>query len=563
MKKIFILLLLLATLTALSCGSNGAGPANVPPGENPGIASVIRLLAAQYIAQVNASIYLRAKVLDGNGLPVTNKTVTFTNLSAIGTMSSPSAARASSSTTFTAVTDSNGIASAKLDSGTSGFITIQAATDSGAGQIVAKNTVYFSTYSLTYPTSSTNASTLMIDVDSNSNGIYNEQADYWLFKSSGDNKASIRVTILDSSNMPVANTTITFGADSASATFPQGNTKTTDKNGQAINLVNVASSIITSYTIPLNITASAANGAANMTTLFLSPVVIDTTASHITATPSTVTTTGTSAINAIVMLNTGDYAPDATTVNFTATCGTVTPFAQTTSGVAPATFTPPAEQKKCTVIATVGATTVGTTDITSTTTLIVSPVAQTITDTGAAQFTIAGGTAPYKITTSDTSLNPSLSSVSSSGGTFTVTVPYGTKAKTVVYTIIDSVGTVVTATLTVMVTPPTPPATPQVLAISPSAVTVSKAVSPVITFIISGGTGPYSATSSNVACAFNDNGAGGGTAGNGIKDGTEGGTWTGANINVTISAACTQTSASITAADSAAKTAVAAITIGP
>lgn len=493
MKKFLILLLLLASVSTLSCGSGGAGPANLPVGENPGIASVIRLLAAQYIAQVKASIYLKAKVLDGNGLPVANETVTFEILPAQG-----STAGILSSTT--APTNTDGIASVRLDSTTPGFVTVQAKIGSGAGQVQSvRNTFYFSDYALTPPTPP--PPTLLLEIDGNGNGIYNETDDYTLFKSSGDNQAIIRATVRDAYNMPLS-TTVTFGSDSAYATFPQGNTKTTDKNGQAVVLLKVNSTVITSYATTLNITASAANGAANITTIFLNPVTIDRNKSSITATPSIIALNGTSTINTIVLLNTGGPAPDATAVNFTSDCGTITPFAQTTGGVATATFTAPATPKTCTVSAIVSGTQIGTgVNITATTALIVSPASQTITDNGPAEFTIAGGAPPYKITSSDTSLSPSLSTISSSGATFTVTVPYGTKAKTVTYTIIDSAGTVVIATLTVAVTPTTP-APVTAMTVNPSTMTLtglSSGTADNSSFTITGGTAPYTVYSSNTA----------------------------------------------------------------
>lgn len=472
MKKILLMLLLLTSIGTLSCGSGGAGPANVPPGENPGIASVIRLQAAQYIAQINASIYLRAKVLDGNGLPVPNKTVTFTNLSTIGTLSSS-----------TVNTDASGIASVKLDSTISGFLTIQASMDSGAGQIFSKNTVYFSPEFLIWPTPVVLPPTLRIDIDSNNNGIYNETADYTMLNNSANTQALVRVTVLDGYNSPVANTTVTFNSDSTYATFPQGNTKATDKNGQAVVLLKVTPPVITSYTTTLNITASAANGAASMTTIFLSPVVIATNTSHITATPSTVALNGTSTINAYVLLNTGAPAPDATTVNFTADCGTVTPFAQTTAGVAPATFTAPSTPGTCKVSASVGAATIGSVNITATTALTVSPLAMTIAAGDTAAFTISGGVAGYKITSSNPSFPASTSSVSTSGGTFSVTAPAVGTATTVTYTIIDSAGAVATATLTI---------NPNVSSfyLLPASATITVGGS--VTMFINGGTSPYS-----------------------------------------------------------------------
>jgi hypothetical protein len=135
MKKIIILLALLAlSFGTFSCGG-GAGSSNEPSGESPGVPFVVKLLPAQYIAQTNAFIYLNAKVLDGNGAPVKNVPVTFTNLSSTGTLisaSSTSGVKTTSSSTV-ANTNSLGIARIKLYSTTDGFATVQAEVNTGAG----------------------------------------------------------------------------------------------------------------------------------------------------------------------------------------------------------------------------------------------------------------------------------------------------------------------------------------------------------------------------------------------------------------------------------------------
>jgi len=84
MKKIIILSVLLAlSLFSFNCGG-GSGSSSSPKGENPGEPSVVQLLPSHYVAQTNSSITLYSKVLDGNGAPVKNIPVSFTNLSPIG-----------------------------------------------------------------------------------------------------------------------------------------------------------------------------------------------------------------------------------------------------------------------------------------------------------------------------------------------------------------------------------------------------------------------------------------------------------------------------------------------
>src|SRR4030065_1681429 len=91
-KKILFTLSLLSILVILSgCGGGGGGGSvSAPPGTNPGVPSVIKLLDVQNIAQTNSSIYLKAKVLDGNGTPVINQPVYITIISGVGTLSAAS-----------------------------------------------------------------------------------------------------------------------------------------------------------------------------------------------------------------------------------------------------------------------------------------------------------------------------------------------------------------------------------------------------------------------------------------------------------------------------------------
>ncbi|MEF9427491.1 MAG: hypothetical protein L0956_10135, partial [Candidatus Mariimomonas ferrooxydans] len=80
-KKILLSIALFTIIVSLAgCGGSGSGSSSEPEGVNPGIPSVIQLLSTNSVAQTNADIQLKAKVLDGNGNPVKNETVTFTNL---------------------------------------------------------------------------------------------------------------------------------------------------------------------------------------------------------------------------------------------------------------------------------------------------------------------------------------------------------------------------------------------------------------------------------------------------------------------------------------------------
>jgi hypothetical protein len=69
---------------------------------------------------------------------------------------------------------------------------------------------------------------------------------------------------------------------------------------------------------------------------------------------------------------------------------------------------------------------------------------------GTATFTVRGGVPGYTITSDDLSLPPDQTTVTNSGDTFTVTVPALTRAKTVEFTVRDSVGSTVTATVDII-----------------------------------------------------------------------------------------------------------------
>jgi hypothetical protein len=336
-----------------NCGG-GSGSSNSPKGENPGEPSIVQLLPAQFVAQTNSIITLHAKVLDGNGAPVNNIPVSFTNLSPIGILNAT-----------TAQTNNAGIATVTLKSTTSGFSTVQAEVNKGTGQVRVRKTVYFSLFDMILPTPSEPPSpslTLAVDGDNDKN--FNEADDLILFQSSTDNQVIVKAKVYNSSGRVVSGSAVTFGADSLEASFPLGNIKTTDGNGEAFVLVQVDPIAIRNLETVLNITAEADNGASNMVSLFLKPITVSASSSSLFANPTVIAPGRTSDLTATVKLSTGGVPPDGTTVSFTSTCGTVTPFAQTTNGVAPAVFTAPAEEGPCTLTATAGGVTIGRVDVT-------------------------------------------------------------------------------------------------------------------------------------------------------------------------------------------------------
>ena len=245
MKKIIILSVLLAlSLFSFNCGG-GSGSSDSPRGENPGEPSIVQLLPSHFIAQTNSAIILHAKVLDGNGAPVNNISVSFTNLSPIGVLSA-----------LSAKTNSTGIASVTLKSTTSGFSPVQAEVNRGVAQVRDRKTVFFSSFSASQPIPTLDL-VLMITSFSRLPMIM---------------RSLSTATVSDGFGRRVVGMDVLFGSDSEEATFPLGSIATTDTNGQASILVRVIPSELRTLPTVINITALADNGAFNIVSLTLNPV---------------------------------------------------------------------------------------------------------------------------------------------------------------------------------------------------------------------------------------------------------------------------------------------------
>ncbi len=358
MKKIIVGLLLLAlSLGTFSCGG-GAGSPNSPRGENPGTPSIVQLQPSHFIAQTNTVITLHAKVLDGNGAPVRDANVRFTNLSPVGVLSAADAKTDSGGLVRIAAdkkTNSSGIATVTLKSTSSGFATIQAEVNQGVAIVRDRRTVFFTTTGVSQLTP-----TLTLAVDGNdADQIFNENEDFNLLETTGDNAVLIKATLANAAFF-ISGSQITFAADrpyrigtdpdaacsdgsaNCDVRFPAGVTAFTNSFGEATITVLVEPSTLTSLSTTLNILAQADVGAFNMITLFLGPVTVQDPIS-VSANPTTVESGGTSTISAGVLTNAGTPVPDGTTVNFSVSSGpgSVEPFAQTTDGIAEAQYSAP------------------------------------------------------------------------------------------------------------------------------------------------------------------------------------------------------------------------------
>lgn len=453
-KAVLLLTLLLLSLGVSSCGGGGSG-LNSPVGENPGVPSLVLLTPSQNVAQTNANITLSAMVLDGNGAPLPGVVVTFTKLSAIGTLS----------TTLPVTTNSIGIANVNVYSSAPGFATVLAQVGDGFGFKRDKRSIFFTT------SDSTNGLAFMpiavvVDVDGNNNGVYNEASDLKVCEAASDNVVKVRATVfvagvrepgvsvyLDTDYAALVSFPNTpFGTDTDADGDIDKDLVTTNSQGEAFTeltincLVQNNERILNVYAYTNTIYVTTFNGyfsGSGAIPLFLQPVTIPAGGITVTATPSTVLASGKSQIAATVNTSIGPISGIA--VSFTTDCGTVSPtVAQTNnSGVATTTFTAPTTLGVCTVTAKVGNVT-GTATVTVGTALSVQPSTATITVGTSPTFTIFGGTPPYSVFSSNTTV---ATVTYAGGGTFTVT---GVASGTATITVRDAVGATATVAVTVV-----------------------------------------------------------------------------------------------------------------
>ncbi len=514
--KIFVVLFVFSVLL-YGCGGGGAGVADVPPGVNPGQVSLLKLMPDRNVAQTGSFAYFHARVLDGNGVPLSGKTVNFTNMTTGVTL-----------TATTAITDRDGIAKVGARMTHSGYATVIAEAEGHRDRrsLLFTNQNSIRGYSL-------NPIIVLLQADRNMNGIYDEADDFKVCQ--GPNMSVVRVkattyvmgvrqggmrlgitadypTLITFPNTPMLDqTTNTYYL----TTNPMGEATvdiTVNCQLQPNELLfNIFATTDIYYIEDFDLSFIGTGGMS----LFLQPVTV--TGILLTADPTTAMVGGTSQIRATVNTTIGP-APDNTAVQLYTTCGTISPTpALTLNGVAEAVYTAPSyipQGNKCTVIAKV-ANKEATVDINITGQLDVQPSTLTIDGNqgGTATFTVTGGIPGYRIYSNNAAFSPNPATLQRSGDSFTVNVPAGTPATTVTFTIIDSQGNLVTATLNITSTQTA------TLAVNPTAATIGASETAV--FTITGGMAPYTVTSSRPTIAFNS------TPGNGTWIVTQaGGTFT-------------------------------------
>jgi len=350
-KKLLLLLLILPLIfTIQSCGNESGSGYQLP---GPGDPVYIKLKPARYAAQTYGCIDFYAEVHDANGKLLANIPVTFTNLAAPFGRIFDSCGGTEIAQQVIINTDNWGRARITLYSAYPGFATILAQVSTGSQPRDRKTVLFSDCDSFDCLVL---APSLELDVDSEPpDGYLNETRDFRIFDPpETDDKANLYATVRDQYDIPVFNAHVIWASDHAEASFVS--TGYTDTNGVATALVQFTPLSLSESETHVNVWAYSDNVSAyvlpfDIVTFFLQPVYVETIT--VNANPSTVSPDGTSTITAMPTLNTGDPVPDGVSVIFTASCGSVDPFAQTESGIATASYTAPGTAGTCTVTASI------------------------------------------------------------------------------------------------------------------------------------------------------------------------------------------------------------------
>ncbi|KJU86307.1 membrane or secreted protein containing Bacterial Ig-like, group 1 domain protein [Candidatus Magnetobacterium bavaricum] len=191
---LYVMLLCLLAMSVVSCGGGGGSAGNdyTPPQPTVGVPHDIMLSSDRTVGQSNSPIYMTALVTDVNGRPVKNTEVTFTKTSTAGNIS-PSLLNDfafKDIAVYKVQTDVYGRASIKVNSTASGYVTVEAYTGGG---LMARRSMLF-TSSGTIVNQFTPIS-VVLDIDGNNNGTYNEKDDYKVCQSKTDQIVRVKTTV--------------------------------------------------------------------------------------------------------------------------------------------------------------------------------------------------------------------------------------------------------------------------------------------------------------------------------------------------------------------------------
>ncbi|KJR43299.1 secreted protein containing Bacterial Ig-like, group 1 domain protein [Candidatus Magnetoovum chiemensis] len=189
--KLTLLLISVFLLNNCAAGGGTSGSDYTPPATNPNAPFSIKLSVDKTVGQTNVPLYFTAQVLDADGRAIEGTPVTFMNTTNIGSLLSVSPITKENTTkensVSEALTDQYGKAKIEVVSTTPGYVSIEAYAGGG---LMEKRTVYFS---------SSGGSTLSplyinIEIDSNDNGEYDELDDYKICQNVDDTEINLRIT---------------------------------------------------------------------------------------------------------------------------------------------------------------------------------------------------------------------------------------------------------------------------------------------------------------------------------------------------------------------------------
>ncbi len=467
-------LFLLSVFTACGGGS-GAGDIHTPnkPPSGSGILSVVYLYTSRTVAQPGAVVTVVAKALESTGRPAAGRPVAF-------------AVTGGQLTSTQSMTDERGIATATLTSAEDGEVVVTAIVED-----------YQATRSIIFSSNVARKPAVTIHVDSDHDGTYDEAEDYSV---SQNEEIDFMVNVLNNLGFPESGVQITVSGSQITM-----GSAYTNETGYAHVYTTVQASN-TSYERVFTVVVTASDDEGNTIrkylTFTLEAVVPE--QISVSADPDILNTGGQSTITATVIGSNGTPLHGAE-VNFTASDGQIAEHATTdANGQAVVIFTAPDSVSSCgcngeiTITASVN----GLSDEISLTvygSLEVTPPVISVDGAtgGTGTFTVSGGVPPYRITPSNPDYLPDLFVLDRSGDSFDVVVQAGSRTAEADFSITDSTGTSVTATLYVRGSD-----NAGTLAVTPSSASVYAYTNPDtsdndnLTFVISGGLAPYSMVSS-------------------------------------------------------------------
>lgn len=473
--KIVLLFVVFIPLLFTACGGGGSGAGSITTPNKPkeNILSMVYLYANRTVIQPGSVITLVTKALETSGRPAVGRSVLFTASGGrfVSTQSS---------------TDDRGMAVATFTSDVEGEVAITASVE---GYQVSKNIVFTSNVSRT--------PLLLVEVDSNHNGIYDEDEDYSVSQGS---EIDFKVKVLNNLGFPESGILV-----NVSGSYISGGSAYTDDTGYT-HVYTVVQGENTTYEKYFVITITASDRDNNSITSYLTFTLTEVVPEQVilTADPDTLVVGEQSVITATVIGSNG-MPLQGVEVNFSADNGDITGHATTDeNGEAVVVYTAPNSVSSCgcdgkiTITASVNNISGEVTILVYGSLEITPPIMSVDGETGAVvSFTVTGGVPPYKVTPSNPDYLPDAFTLNNSGESITIFVPAGSETAQADYTVTDSSGATVKATLYIR-----GGTVGENLTVTPSGVSVIAIANPDddvsddLTFVITGGVPPYSMVSS-------------------------------------------------------------------